>query len=173
MSDPGATDNGQSFDLAARLDTLAIGLSPAQSIAMLDAVMAQTAGMAMFNAVSSQQNAAIVRSAAVTMACTALLSVPLASKVGAVAGAAPGGAETSATAPAQTPPTSAPPASDEPTETSKGGFDPASSTSSSAAGAEAPHRIFDSQIIDAINQTQKAVMAPRSCSPAARARPFR
>ena len=161
MSDPGATDNGQLFDLAARLDTLAIGLSPAQSIAMLDAVMAQTAGMAMFNAVSSQQNAAIVRSAAVTMACTALLSVPLASKVGAVAGAAPGGAETSATAPAQTPPTPAPPASDEPTETSKGGYDPAPSTSSTAPGAEGPHRIFDSQIIDAINQTQKAVMAPQ------------
>ena len=158
-------------------DTLAIGLSPAQSIAMLDAVMAQhAAGMAMFNAVSSQQNAAIVRSAAVTMACTALLSVPLASKAGAVAGAAPGGAaQTSATAPAQTPPTSAPPASDEPTETSKGGFRPRFIHLPHRRREPRPPTEFSHSRDHSTQSTRprRRSWRRRSCSPAARARPFR
>jgi hypothetical protein len=68
MSDPKDADTNQIFDLASGLDTLALGVSPSESFAVLGAVMAQTLGMAMFNAVSAQQNASTIRAAAITMA---------------------------------------------------------------------------------------------------------
>src|SRR5258708_33500522 len=91
MSDPKATDTNQIFDLAAGLDTLALGVSPSESFAVLGAVMAQTLGMAMFNAVSAQQNASTIRSAAITMACTGLMSLPDAAPDQSPAGASPPG----------------------------------------------------------------------------------
>ncbi|WP_353861761.1 RebB family R body protein [Azospirillum formosense] len=75
MSDEG-TVNTQVIDSTSDIVTLLTGQSPAQSFAMLDAVMVETLGMAMHNAVHRQQNAGMVNSAAVTAACAKMLSVP-------------------------------------------------------------------------------------------------
>ncbi len=75
MSDEG-TMNTQVIDATSDIVTLLTGQSPAQSFAMLDAVMVETLGMAMHNAVHRQQNAGMVNSAAVTAACAKMLSVP-------------------------------------------------------------------------------------------------
>ncbi|MFL7904015.1 RebB family R body protein [Azospirillum argentinense] len=75
MSDEG-TVNTQVIDATSDIVTLLTGQSPAQSFAMLDAVMVETLGMAMHNAVHRQQNAGMVNSAAVTAACAKMLSVP-------------------------------------------------------------------------------------------------
>ncbi len=48
-----------------------------QTTAMLDAVMAETIGMLMHNAVTAQHNGQMVGSAAVTATCAKILSVPL------------------------------------------------------------------------------------------------
>ncbi|WP_188262100.1 RebB family R body protein [Azospirillum tabaci] len=75
MSDEG-TVNTQVIDATSDIVTLLTGQSPAQSFAMLDAVMVETLGMAMHNAVHRQQNAGMVNSAAVTAACAKMLAVP-------------------------------------------------------------------------------------------------
>ena len=78
-------------------DTQAAGEVP-DSDAMLDIMMTHALGLAMLNAVYAQQNAAIVRGAVVTAACTALLSLSAAEQPGATASAA---AESASSAAAQ------------------------------------------------------------------------
>jgi hypothetical protein len=141
-----STDN--SFDAAASLDTLALGVSPSQSLAMLSAVMAQTLGMAMYNAVGAQQNASTVRGAAITMACAGILSLPIAetdkhsqASASAQAGAVKQALDTAATkVPGET----------------------ASPTPGASASRQAGAAAVDAVIIDAINQIQLAVMSPQS-----------
>src|ERR1700722_8153173 len=72
-------DNAEQLSVgeAADIDTLGVGTSPSYSQAVLDAVLAQALGMAMYNAVTAQQNASAARSAAVLMACSAMLSLPV------------------------------------------------------------------------------------------------
>jgi hypothetical protein len=143
MSDPKGTDTNQIFDLASGLDTLALGVSPSESFAVLGAVMAQTLGMAMFNAVSAQQNASIIRSAAVTMACTGLMSLPVAAPEEAAAGASPPG--------------SAGQALDQAAAKAA-----AESTSPAPDSPSAPQPItIDARILDAVNQIQAAVLSPQ------------
>ena len=72
MSDPESTN--QIFNLAVGLDTLALGVSPSESLAVLGAVMAHSLGLAMYSAVSTQQQTGVVRNAAVTLTCTTLLA---------------------------------------------------------------------------------------------------
>jgi hypothetical protein len=143
MSDPKATDTNQIFDLAADLDTLALGISPSESFAVLGAVMAQTLGMAMFNAVSAQQNASTIRSAAVTMACTGLMSLPAAAPEGSPAGASPPG--------------SARPALDQAAAKARA---EAASPAPDSPPASQPTTV-DARILDAINQIQAAVLSPQ------------
>lgn len=73
MNDIG-TVNDQVVDSVNSVNTLLAGQSPAHAFAMLDTVMAETLGMAMYNAVNRQQNAGMVNSAAVTAACARMLN---------------------------------------------------------------------------------------------------
>ncbi|XUM21613.1 RebB family R body protein [Bradyrhizobium oligotrophicum S58] len=75
MSDPG-TVNGQIIDSTTGVVTLLTGQSPSQAFGLLDAVMVETLGMAMHNAIGRQQGASVIGSAAVTAACAKMLSVP-------------------------------------------------------------------------------------------------
>ncbi|MBK3736459.1 hypothetical protein GAY29_25845, partial [Azospirillum brasilense] len=67
MSDEG-TVNTQVIDATSDIVTLLTGQSPAQSFAMLDAVMVETLGMAMHNAVHRHPNQGRCNSAAATPA---------------------------------------------------------------------------------------------------------
>jgi hypothetical protein len=51
-----------------------IGFSPSESLAMINAVMAETIGMTMYNAVNAQRGGQVLTSAAVTTACARMLS---------------------------------------------------------------------------------------------------
>lgn len=73
MNDAG-TVNDQVVDSVNSVTTLISGQSPAHAFAMLDTVMVETLGMAMYNAVNRQQNAGMVGSAAVTAACARMLN---------------------------------------------------------------------------------------------------
>lgn len=73
MNDAG-TVNDQVVDSVNSVTTLISGQSPAHAFAMLDTVMVETMGMAMYNAVNRQQNAGMVNSAAVTAACARMLN---------------------------------------------------------------------------------------------------
>ncbi len=73
MNDAG-TVNDQVVDSVNSITTLISGQSPAHAFAMLDSVMVETLGMAMYNAVNRQQNAGMVNSAAVTAACARMLN---------------------------------------------------------------------------------------------------
>lgn len=63
------------FSSVADLQKLIRGSSNSQSTAMLNSVMADTIGMTMYNAVSTQHNAQILNSAATTSTCAKILSV--------------------------------------------------------------------------------------------------
>lgn len=73
MNDAG-TVNDQVIDSVNSVTTLISGQSPAHAFAMLDSVMVETLGMAMYNAVNRQQNAGMVNSAAITAACARMLN---------------------------------------------------------------------------------------------------
>jgi hypothetical protein len=142
MNDPKGADTNRIFDLAAGLDTLALGVSPSESLAVLSAVMAQTLGLAMFNAVSAQQNTSVIRSAALTMACTGLMSLPVAAPDEASAGAPPPGSVRPA-------------------------FDQALAKAAAQTASPAPDSLstpesakVDARIVDAINDIQAAVLSP-------------
>lgn len=156
MSDSGAPNSNRMLDLASDVDTLVIGTSPAQSFAMLDAVMTQAVGMAMFNAVHAQQTAAITRNAAVTMACTVILSTV-------DAGSAQDAAQSSAASPGNDETATRPaPARSEPDTLMTNAATARNETASSdASAATADRSAVDPQIIDAINQIQKAVLSPQ------------
>lgn len=76
MSNELGTVNSQIVDSMTGVVTLLSGQAPSQSFGLLDAVMAETLGMAMHNAVSRQQGASVIGSAAVTAACAKMLTVP-------------------------------------------------------------------------------------------------
>lgn len=75
MNDNG-TVNNQIIDSVTGVGTLLTGQAPAQSFGMLDAVLLETLGMAMHNAVNRQQGGSMVGAAAVTAACAKILAVP-------------------------------------------------------------------------------------------------
>jgi len=75
MTDQG-TVNHQIVDSVADVVTLNSGHAPAHAFGMLDTVMTDTLGMTMYNAVSRQQGASMIGSAAVTAACARMVSVP-------------------------------------------------------------------------------------------------
>ncbi|MGY3451899.1 RebB family R body protein [Bradyrhizobium sp. USDA 4353] len=75
MNDPG-TVNSQIIDSTTGVVTLLTGQSPSQAFGLLDAVMVETLGMAMHNAIGRQQGASVIGSAAVTAACAKMLAVP-------------------------------------------------------------------------------------------------
>ncbi|WP_414441660.1 RebB family R body protein [Burkholderia sp. 22PA0106] len=76
MSDVPDTVNSQIIDANASIVTLATGQAPAQAFGMLDAVLLETLGIAMYNAVNRQQGSGMMSAAAVTSACAKMLSVP-------------------------------------------------------------------------------------------------
>jgi hypothetical protein len=136
------------FDAAANLDTLALGVSPSQSLAMLSAVMAQTLAMAMYNAVGAQQNASTVRGAAITMACAGILSLPIAETD--KHSSASASAEAGAVKPALD------------LAAAKAQGETTSSAPAASASGQAGATAVDAVIVDAINQIQRAVMSPQS-----------
>lgn len=71
----GTTLNAQIVDAVDFTNYTTLGNAAAQSSAMLDALMAETVGMAMYNAVNTQQNAQMIGSAAVTAACARMLKI--------------------------------------------------------------------------------------------------
>jgi Killing trait len=75
MNDQGSV-NSQIVDSVSDVTTLASGLAPTQAFGMLDTVMTETLGMAMYNAVSRQQGASMIGSAATTAVCAKMLSTP-------------------------------------------------------------------------------------------------
>lgn len=72
-----STVNSQVTDSVTQVVSLLTGQSPAQSFGMLDAVLLETLGMAMHNAVTRQQHASMTTNAAVTAACAKMLQAPL------------------------------------------------------------------------------------------------
>ena len=70
------TVNSQIVDSVADVVTLTGGHAPAHAFGMLDAVMVETRGMAMYNAVSRQQGGSMIGSAAVTAVCAKMLNAP-------------------------------------------------------------------------------------------------
>ena len=70
------TVNSQIVDSVSSVVTLSTAQSPSQAFGMLDAVLLETLGMAMYNAVNRQQSAGMIGSAAVTAACAKMLSAP-------------------------------------------------------------------------------------------------
>jgi hypothetical protein len=74
MADDG-TVNSQITDSVTQVVTLLTGQSPSQSMGMLDAVLLDTLGMAMHNAVNRQQSSHMTSAAAVTAACARMLQV--------------------------------------------------------------------------------------------------
>jgi len=152
MSNSGHNGEQLSVGEAADIDTLVLGTSPSYSQAVLDAVLAQALGLAMYNAVTAQQNASAARSATVLMACSAMLSLPISNVAGPAAGdpqAAP--AEMMSKREAASP--DLPPASPPVAAASSNGH-------SSAARGSDPTTV-DARIVDAINQAQQAVLAPQ------------
>lgn len=67
--------NGQAAAAVANVDFLVAAMSPAQSLAMLDAVMVQTLGLAMQNAVLRQQADRVVSAAVISAACGRMLEI--------------------------------------------------------------------------------------------------
>ncbi|CEE75724.1 Translation initiation factor IF-2 (modular protein) [Xanthomonas citri pv. citri] len=68
--------NSQIVDAVSSIVTLTTGQAPAQALGMLDAVMLETLGMAMHNAVNRQQGAGMINAAAITAACAKMISAP-------------------------------------------------------------------------------------------------
>lgn len=67
------TVNSQITDAVSQTQAAVIGVGAAQSMGILDSVMAETLGMAMHNAVSNQRNMQMVSSAATTATCARIL----------------------------------------------------------------------------------------------------
>jgi hypothetical protein len=75
MSEHGSV-NSQIVDSVTDVVTLTNALAPANAFGMLDAVMTETLGMSMYNAVSRQQGGSMIGSAAATAVCAKMLSTP-------------------------------------------------------------------------------------------------
>ena len=71
------TINSQVVDSVSNVITLTTGQSASQAFGMLDAVMLETLGVAMHNAVHRQQSSGMINSAAVTAACAKILATPI------------------------------------------------------------------------------------------------
>ncbi|MEA3062529.1 MAG: hypothetical protein QOJ94_2310 [Sphingomonadales bacterium] len=76
-----STVNDQIVDSVSDVVALNSSVAPAHSIGMLDTVMTETLGMAMYNAVNRQQGAGMISSAAVTAACAKMIAAHLAPAV--------------------------------------------------------------------------------------------
>jgi hypothetical protein len=68
--------NSQIIDSINSTTAHTVGHSSAESQGLLDTLMAETIGMAMYNAVTSQHNAQMVSTASVTAACARMLKIP-------------------------------------------------------------------------------------------------
>lgn len=66
--------NESMFDSLIELQNLLKGTAGSQSMAMLNNVMAETLGMSMHNAITTQHNAQLVNTAATTSTCARILS---------------------------------------------------------------------------------------------------
>jgi hypothetical protein len=72
------TVNHQITDSVTQTMAHVVGHSPSETKSMLDALMAETIGMAMYNAVTNQHNAQVVGNATVIAACARMLKAPVA-----------------------------------------------------------------------------------------------
>lgn len=70
------TVNSQIVDSVSSVVTLSTGQAASQALGMLDAVLLETLGMAMYNAVNRQQSAGMISSAAITATCAKMLAAP-------------------------------------------------------------------------------------------------
>ena len=70
-----SSSNSQITDTMTQLNSAILGGSSAQSMALVNAVMADTLGMTMHNAVSVQHNSQMIGSASTTSACAKMLSI--------------------------------------------------------------------------------------------------
>ncbi len=68
------TVNSQITDSITQVNSNAIGNAASQSMAMLDAVMAETLGMSMHNAVNAQHNSQMIGAASTTSTCAKMLN---------------------------------------------------------------------------------------------------
>jgi len=75
------TVNSQIIDSVADVVTLNDGIAPSTAFGMLDTVMTETLGMAMYNAVSRQQGSSMIGSAATTAVCAKMLATPFVTEV--------------------------------------------------------------------------------------------
>lgn len=72
------TVNAQVTDSVTQAYVGVVGAAPSESAGLLDTLMAETIGMAMYNAVTTQHNAQMVSTASVTAACARMLKTPFA-----------------------------------------------------------------------------------------------
>jgi hypothetical protein len=70
------TVNSQITDSVTQTIAAVLGNSSAETKSMLDTLMAETVGMAMYNAVNNQHNAQMVSNASTTAACARMLKTP-------------------------------------------------------------------------------------------------
>ncbi|HEV2273072.1 MAG TPA: RebB family R body protein [Acidobacteriaceae bacterium] len=75
------TVNSQITDSVTQAIAAVVGNAPSETKGLLDTLMAETVGMAMYNAVTNQHNAQMVSNAAVTAACARMLRTPFASSL--------------------------------------------------------------------------------------------
>lgn len=155
MKEPGHSGDQPFIGMAADVDTLVIGTSPSQSYALLDAVMTEALGLAMYNAVTAQQNASTARNAAVLMACTAMLSLPVAVVPGSAAQAS---ARAVADLPAASVGKKSAAAATPERLAAVQSAAPAQADASATPGAD--RRMVDPQVVDAIHQIRQAVLQP-------------
>jgi hypothetical protein len=71
------TVNSQITDSVTQTMAHVVGHSPSETKSMLDTLMAETVGMAMYNAVTNQHNAQMVSNATVIAACARMLKSPI------------------------------------------------------------------------------------------------
>ena len=70
-----STVNSQVVDSVNTSNTVLLGNSPSQSMSMINAVLAETLGMGMYNAISAQQNAQMIGTASTTATCAKILNI--------------------------------------------------------------------------------------------------
>lgn len=75
---PDSVVNAQITDSISQTIAAVVGNSPAETKSMLDTLMAETIGMAMYNAVTNQHNAQMVSNASMTASCARMLKTPFA-----------------------------------------------------------------------------------------------
>jgi hypothetical protein len=140
-------------------DVLDIGTAAPRSAAILDGVMAEALGLAMYNIVAAQQQGSIARQAAISMAAAGMMALCFAADG---SGEGDGDGDTPAASPASAATAAAPAvvAAAVPGEDGDGGGGGTSEGGGGGGGAPRAATQIDPVIVDAVNQVMLAALSP-------------